>query len=87
MLNETASSVEDRPAQRSAICPSEDSIRRDEIRAQVMTVFAIERELFEGDKSTHSTHENLLLVGHDSRLVASFEGRLLIDSGSGLRSA
>ncbi len=80
MLNETASSVEDRPAQRSAIRPSEDSTQRDEIRAHVMSVFAIERELFEGDKSAGSANENLLLVGHDSRLVATFEGHLLIDS-------
>ncbi len=80
MLNETASSVEDRPAQRSAIRPSEDNALRDEIRAHVMSVFAIERESFEGDKSTGSPSENLLLVGRDSRLIASFEGRLLIDS-------
>ncbi len=80
MLNETASSVEDRPALRSTIRPGEDNVMRDEIRAHVMSVFAIERESFESDKSTNSGDENLLLVGRDSRLVATFEGRLLIGS-------
>ncbi len=77
MLNETASSVEDRPSLRSTVRPNEDNTQRDAIREQVQTVFAIERESFESDKDSK---ENLMLVGQDSRLIASFEGRLIGDS-------
>ena len=77
MLNETASSIEDRPAQRSAMRYSEDDARRGEIREMVTTVLAVERETF--DDANHPK-ENLLLVGEDSRIIATFEGRLLGDS-------
>lgn len=77
MLNETASSIEDRPAQRSTVRYTEDDTRHGELRDMVQNVLDIERESFDDDKLPR---ESLLLVGGDSRLIATFEGSLLKDS-------
>ncbi len=77
MLNETASSIEDRPSARSSVRYSPDEAQHSDLREMVMSVLAIERESF-GD-SQHEGWQSLL-VGHDNRLIASFEGRLLLDS-------
>lgn len=80
MLNETASSTEDRPAQRSSVrlMPGEESPQQSELRQIVMTVLSIERELTVDEEQT--TRENLLLLGPNSRLAATFEGQLLLPS-------
>ena len=65
MLNETASSTEDRPALRSTVRSTPDDAQHNEIREMVMTVLSIERETFEDDKMPK---DNLLLIGQDSRL-------------------
>jgi hypothetical protein len=80
MLNETASSTEDRPAQRSSVryAPESDSARHPELRQMVMSVLRIERELMVMDEQAAS--ENLLLLGPNSHLIASYEGQLLLPS-------
>jgi Zn-dependent protease len=83
MLNETASSIEDRPAARTSLRPiqSDTTPLQDEIRQMVMSVFIIEREVFASDaaQSDPVPRRNLLL-NPDSRLTAIFEGRLIMDS-------
>ena len=83
MLNETASSIEDRPAQRSTTRYTNGDAQHTELREMVMNVLSIERETFEEDKLPK---DHLLMVGQDSRLLATFEGRLLHRLGGGLRS-
>jgi membrane-associated protease RseP (regulator of RpoE activity) len=78
MLNETASSIEDRPALRSAARYTAQDAQRSELREMVMSVLSIERETFEDENKLPK--ENLALIGQDNRLVATFEGRLLLDS-------
>lgn len=78
MLNETASSIEDRPALRSAARYSAQDAQRGELRDMVMSVLSIERETFEDDNKL--PRENLALISQDNRLVATFEGNLLLDS-------
>ncbi len=78
MLNETASSTEDRPALRSAIRYTPEDAQRSELRELVMSVLSIERETFEDDNKLPK--ESTLLIGQDNRLVATFEGKLLLDS-------
>ncbi|MBE2270901.1 MAG: site-2 protease family protein [Anaerolinea sp.] len=80
MLNETASSTEDRPALRSSVrhIPSENNAQRDELRQIVMSVLVIERDVTPNDD--RQVNESLLPLGIDGRLSASFEGRLLFDS-------
>jgi membrane-associated protease RseP (regulator of RpoE activity) len=80
MLNETASSTEDRPAQRSSVrfLPEEESAQHGELRQIVVSVLNIERELTMDERQ--AMRENLLLLGPNSRLVATFEGRLLLPS-------
>jgi hypothetical protein len=80
MLNETASSTEDRPAQRSSVryTPEQDSAQHPELRQMVMSVLRLERELVVNENQ--AANENLLLLGPSSRLIASFEGQLLLPS-------
>jgi membrane-associated protease RseP (regulator of RpoE activity) len=80
MLNETASSIEDRPALRPSgrTAPSDSSPLHNELRHILMEFMLIERELIADERI--AGRENLLMIGPDSRLVASFEGRLLLDS-------
>jgi len=78
MLNETASSIEDRPALRSSVRYTPEDAQHSELREMVMTVLSIDHESF--DDENKLPKENLLLIGQDSRLVATFEGKLLLDS-------
>jgi Zn-dependent protease len=80
MLPETASSTDDRPALRSSVrhAPTEQHAIRDDLRHAVASVLLIEREAFNTDDGV--TRESLILVGADARLLASFEGRLLLES-------
>jgi len=78
MLNETASSIEDRPAVRSSVRYTQEDAQHSELREMIMSVLSIERETFEDENKL--PRENLLLIGQDSRLVATFEGKLLLDS-------
>ncbi len=80
MLNETASSTEDRPAQRSSVryTPESDSPQRPELRQAVMSVLSVERELVVDE--SHDSSDNLLLLGPNSQLIASYEGLLLLPS-------
>ena len=78
MLNETASSIEDRPALRSSVRYTPEDAQHSELREMVMSVLSIERETFEDENKLPK--ESLLLIGQDSRLIATFEGKLLLDS-------
>lgn len=78
MLNETASSIEDRPALRSPVRITQDDTQHAELREMVMSVLSIEHETFQDDN--RDVRESLLLVGRDSRLLATFEGKLLLPS-------
>src|SRR3954463_13589253 len=78
MLNETASSIEDRPALRSTVRYTPEDAQHSELREMVMTVLSVDRESFEDENKLPK--ENLLLIGQDARFVASCEGRLLLDS-------
>jgi membrane-associated protease RseP (regulator of RpoE activity) len=80
MLNETASTTEDRPAQRSSVrfSPEEDAPRNRELRQIVMSVLSIEREIVVDEQA--AARENLLMLGPNSQLIASFEGQLLLPS-------
>lgn len=79
MLNETASSRDHRPPARVYAPPAslEDENPNDRVREMVGTVLAIERET-SGDNSI--TPRDLLLLNPEGHLVASYEGRLLLDS-------
>ncbi len=78
MLNETASSIDDRPALRSSVRYTPEDGQRSELREMVMSILSIEQETFEDDNKLNK--ESLLAIGQESRLVATFEGRLLLDS-------
>lgn len=79
MINETASSTDDRPALRSSARHSshEHNAARDELRQLVMTVLMIERE---STPSGDQPNAAALTLGVDAGLVISFEGHLLFDS-------
>jgi len=87
MLNETASSMEDRPALRSSvrIPQSTGNALLDELRPMVASVMAIERELpgnelnAEADPQTRS-RDFVMMMNPQSRLSATFEGQLIIES-------
>lgn len=78
MLNETASSMEDRPALRSSVrhATNENNAVRDELRQIVMTVLMIEREIMPNDEQPPM----IFSPGLEGGVLASFEGRLLFDS-------
>ena len=84
MLNETASSVEDRPSQRISARPSPQenarSAMQDELRQMVMTILTVERESFPSPDAETEAGESLLMIGQNSRVIAVFEGALLLDS-------
>ncbi len=81
MLNETASSTDDRPALRSSVrhVPHENNAVRDELRQIVMSVLMIEREITPADDQT-PTPDAQMPPDLNGGLLASFEGRLLFDS-------
>jgi membrane-associated protease RseP (regulator of RpoE activity) len=81
MLNETASSTDDRPALRSSVrhVPHENNAVRDELRQIVMSVLMIEREIVPADDQTPAPDAHMP-AELNGGLLASFEGRLLFDS-------
>ncbi len=81
MINETASSADDRPALRPApdYEPVDESGLRVELRQIVMQVMQIEREPTD-DPGARIQRDGLLLMRQDASLTATFEGTLLIDS-------
>lgn len=87
MLNETASSIEDRPAARTTLRPVADktSPLHDQIRQMVMGVFVIDHETFppedpaDEDFSQMAQRRNLMMRP-DTRLTAVFEGHLTMES-------
>lgn len=83
MLPETASSIGDRPAARTAYrgMNDETSALHDQVRQMVRRVFMIERETFQFDESAgEQILRHQLIVDPSSRLTGVFEGRLSIDS-------
>jgi Zn-dependent protease len=84
MLNETASSVEDRPSQRVSVRPSPQenarSAMQEELRQMVMTILTIERETFPNATDESEAGDALLMIGQNSRVIAVFEGVLTMDS-------
>jgi membrane-associated protease RseP (regulator of RpoE activity) len=81
MINETASAAQDRPALRpsSVYLPDTESGLRDDLRQLVMAVFSIEHEPRQ-DPDALILRDNIRLLSPESRLTATFEGKLLIDS-------
>ena len=81
MLNETASSTEDRPALRSSVrAPIHaESGRNTEVRDLVSAILMIQEESYEPDLQTLE-RDNVMVSGPRMAVVASFEGRLLADS-------
>ena len=81
MLNEIASSREDRPIVRVAQAPiSKAELLQNELRQQVATVMDIQNEKFVEPLSTEEPQPVETGLGLQSHLVASFEGQLLGDS-------
>lgn len=83
MLNEPASSVNDRPVSRG---PTRHVLSRDDselnaLRDTVGRVLFIEREKFPDGAWDMRDQQNDMLIAHaNSQLIASFEGRLLLPS-------
>lgn len=79
MLNETASSRDHRPAARTFTPPTvpDNENPHDRVREMVGTVLTIERET-SGDNSM--TPRDMFLLNPDGYLIASYEGRLLLES-------
>jgi membrane-associated protease RseP (regulator of RpoE activity) len=80
MLNETASSTEDRPVLRPSVRyePNVDDARFDEVRRAVATVLLIEREM--PTEIEQLARDGAVLMNPQSRPLVTYEGRLLGDS-------
>ncbi|MDX2139278.1 MAG: site-2 protease family protein [Chloroflexota bacterium] len=81
MINENASFAEDRAAIRlpQIFEPNSKTSLTDDLRQSVERVMMIEREP-QDDPDVIARRDNLLMLTPDTRLTASFEGRLLKDS-------
>ena len=81
MLNETASSREDRPALRSSVRPlvHPENARLTELREHVSKVLVIQTEDAEPNVQT-LLDDNVMVTSREVELVATFEGRLIGDS-------
>lgn len=85
MLNEPASTPDDRPVLRSTAVPatSNDALH-EQLRQMVETVLTIERETFASEDDVPEYDLNslsgVLALTPDSQLTAVFEGRLKLDS-------
>jgi len=81
MLNETASSTDDRPALRSSVrhISNENNAVRDELRQIVMSILMIEREIVPAEDKMPAP-DSQMPPDLNGGLLASFEGRLLFDS-------
>ncbi|MBI1279680.1 MAG: site-2 protease family protein [Anaerolineaceae bacterium] len=81
MLNEIASSREDRPVLRVVQAPiSKAELLQNELRQQVATVMDIQNETFVEPSQGEEAQPVETGLGLKSHLVATFEGRLLIES-------
>ncbi len=81
MLNEIASTREDRPVVRVVQAPiSKAELLQNELRQQVATVMDIQHESFVEPSPTEESQPVEPGLGLQSHLVASFEGRLLGES-------
>jgi Zn-dependent protease len=80
MINEIASSPEDRPVLRSSVrLPDEENAQQIELRRIISAVFVIEDEQY--DRSAEEVQrDEIVLASPDMTLVASFTGHLLLDS-------
>lgn len=76
MLNEPASTRTDRPVMRSSLPPpSRAETAQSDLRDKVAAVLTIEKESFlDDDPESNPT------IAPESRLIATFEGKLLLDS-------
>lgn len=81
MLNETASSTDDRPALRSSVrLPQRpESQRLNELRDIVSGILMIQEENYEPELQT-LLDDNIMVTGQNVELLATFEGRLLGES-------
>jgi Zn-dependent protease len=80
MLNETASSRDDRPvAPSSALLAASEDSQHNRLREMVGKVLGIERETFVEDSDAPSPNR-LTMMTPGSHLVATFEGQLQLDS-------
>jgi hypothetical protein len=81
MIDETASSLEDRPALRSSLrkSPDEDNQQQIELRELISAVFVIEDESFDEDLDV-LRRDSVLLMNPEMRLIGSYTGQLLLDS-------
>lgn len=81
MLNETASTREDRPLVRAALPPiSNAELLHNEVRQMVASVLAIETENFAEPSKQDEAQPAAPGLSLESHLVATFAGRLLTDS-------
>jgi membrane-associated protease RseP (regulator of RpoE activity) len=79
MLNEPASTRDNRPVTRSSLPqPMRGDEQRNDLREKIATVLLIEKESFLDDSPQIERHSMML----ESQLVASFEGVLMTDSES-----
>jgi hypothetical protein len=81
MINETASSTDDRPSARSSVRDAShgDDARSNELRVMVSTVLIVEKEDFDPELQALMS-DGVLLLNPNSRPVATFSGRLMLDS-------
>jgi membrane-associated protease RseP (regulator of RpoE activity) len=81
MLNETASSTEDRPALRSSVRvpPPQENARHTELRNIVATVLVIQDENSEPVLQT-LLDDNVIVTSNDIEIISTFEGQLISDS-------
>lgn len=82
MLNEIASSTDDRPVARASVRYSgeQHNAQHDELREMITTVMIIEREQFEPFHDEQGEKLDPLMFGQNHRLVARFEGKLTRES-------
>lgn len=88
MLNETASSTEDRPTLRSSVrVPVRpESARHTEVREIIGAVLMIQDENYEPDIQT-VLQDNIVISAPNAELIATFTGRLLLDSEAAYEQA
>ncbi len=83
MINETASSTEDRPALRSSVRvpPSggDSALHNTDLRDAVASVLMIEQETHDPEPE-QIARDTIFVMNPQSQLVASYTGRLLIES-------
>lgn len=79
MLNEPASSPDNRPVLNTAVAaPMVTNKRHDELRTIVETVMNIEKETFYAENAPPDF--NIMIISPESRPMATFSGQLLLES-------